>query len=51
MGKHSFGEFVIKLKLCYVFHNNVRLFSLLLPPPCHEDRVEVVLVKTVLREE
>lgn len=33
MRKHSFGEFVTKLKLCYNFpnYNIAKLFSLLLP--------------------
>lgn len=42
MRKHSFGEFVTKLKLCYNYpnYNIAKLFSLTSPLPWHEDRVE-----------
>lgn len=42
MRKHSSGEFVTTLKLCYNFpnYNIAKLFSHLLPLPWHEDWVE-----------
>lgn len=50
MRKHTFEEFLTKLKLLYIFHKIAKLFSCLLSLPWHEDRVEVVLVKWFTRK-